>query len=198
MCKGYDRYHLFCKWETNSKFEMFYKILTLLKKEKRRLKLPDENVRYMLGKMQQLQVVPYHHYESKFILSCSTKNIEVFYEILGTNINEKYISSIVFGVDRLIKYFIENPGVTINMIITLSFIINAVVFHLCEKIENELSLSDNKIGFKLIYDIQHCKTATDFFEKYLNTNSIVNFDKDCSKDITFTHFKRIYKIKPAK
>ena len=191
---GYDRFYLMYKLEVNSKLEMFYKILSSIKKEKRRLKLVLTEVENIIDGMYYLHIVPYNHPELPIIVN-NSDDADLFNEILSFSYSENTINKIVFNVDKLIDYYTEAPTSTINFVRILNIIHNVVVFHLCNKIENELSLSSSKIGFEFIKGIQHCKTATAYFDDYINSKNLVNIHKDCSKDITFAHFKRIYKVK---
>ena len=191
---GYDRFHLMHKLEMSSKLEMFYKILSLIKKAKRSLKLGASEVQNMIDGMYSLHIVPYNHPEFSIIANTSD-DMGLFAEILSFSYNENTINNIVYNVDKLSDYYIESPTSTINFIRVINFIHNTAVFHLCCKIEKELSLSDNQKGYALIKSIQHCTTATAYFDEYMSSKPLVNMHKNCSKDITFTHFKRIYKLK---
>ena len=192
---GYDRFYLMYKLEMSSKLELFYKILSSIKQAKRRLKLVTSDVENMINQMNCLHVVPYN--PLKFALIASTSNdTELFFEILSTPYYKNTISCIVLNIDKLANYYTTSPLYTINLIKLLNFISNAVVFHLCTRIVNELPLFDKQKNLFLIQNIQHCKTSTVYFDNYINTHDIVNTSKNCSKDITFTHFKRVYKLKP--
>ncbi len=191
---GYDRFRLMHKFEMSSKLEMFYKILSLIKKEKRSLKLGASEVQDMIDGMYNLHIVPYNHPEFSIIANTSD-DMGLFAEILSFSYNENTINNIVFNVDKLSDYYIESPTSTINFIRVINFIHNTAIFHLCCKIEKELSMSDNQKGYALIKSIQHCTTATAYFDNYMSSKPLVNMHKNCSKDITFAHFKRIYKLK---
>ncbi len=193
---GYDRFKLMYKLEVNSKLELFYKILTSIKQKKRRLKLIKSEVENMIDKMYHLHIVPYNH-PNFFIIASYSDNMRLFDEILRLPYNTSTVNNIVFNVDKLADYYTESPTSTIDIIKVLNFIHNTVVYHLCCEIGKELSLSDDQTCFTLIKHIQNCKAATAYFDDYINSNTIVNMHKDCSKDITFTHFKRIYKLKPG-
>ena len=151
-------------------------------------------VENIIDGMYYLHIVPYNHPELPIIVN-NSDDADLFNEILSFSYSENTINKIVFNVDKLIDYYTEAPTITINFVRILNIIHNVVVFHLCNKIENELSLSSSKIGFEFIKGIQHCKTATAYFDDYINSKNLVNIHIDCSKDITFAHFKRIYKVK---
>lgn len=92
--------------------------------------------------------------------------------------------------------YVKYSEETLNFVKMLNYIHYAVVFHLDIKIETELLNNDSQQNFSLIRNIQHCEDATIFFDEYIDSISFANMDKNCSKDITFTHFKKIYKLKP--
>lgn len=192
--KGYDKFYLMHKLEMSSKLELFYRILSSIKREKRRLKLVNSEVEVMIDRMYHLHIVPYNHPEF-FCIVRKSISMGLFDEILNIPYDKNTVNTIVFSVDKLADYYIESPTNAINFIRVLNFIHNTVVFHLCCKIENELSSSDSQKNFDLITNIQHCKRATYYFDSYMNLENLINMHKNCSKDITFTHFKRIYMIK---
>lgn len=192
---GYDRFKLMHKLEMSSKIELFYKILSSIKQEKRRLKLGKSDVDNMIEGMYYLHIVPYNHPDFSTIANHSG-DMKLFDEILSFSYNENTVNNIVFNIDKLINYYTEASTSTIHFIRVLNFIHNTVVFHLCCKIEEELSLYDNQKNFEGIKNIQHCEAATTYFDNYINSHNLVNMYKDCSQDITFTHFKKIYKLKP--
>ena len=195
---GYDRFFLLHKLEMNSKLEMFYKVLSLIKKEKRSKKLPDSDIQEMISEMRNLHLVPYNSIGFYAVLSSNVTLSEVFHPIMQIPPSQGVINSIVFNTDALIDSYIKEPVKIANFVNILNFIHTAVVFYLCEQIENELSFLNTQTSLNLISDIQHCDVATNFFDTYVNTNSLIDFNKDCSQDITFQHFKKIYNIKTEK
>lgn len=186
--EGYDRFNLLYKLEVNSKIELFYNVLAKIKKEKRRLKLPDSKVQDIIEQMAFLHTVPITIYEFKDIIKYSSE-ISVFNEIMNLSPQERTLNGIVFNINEIADYFVKEPKITIDFIKTLNFISNAVVFHLFIRISGEIN------QYKVIDNLMHCNSATDFFDNYLNSHNIYKNDKNCSKDITFTHFKKIYNMK---
>ena len=195
---GYDRFFLLHKLDMNSKLEMFYKVLSLIKKEKRSKKLPDSDIQEMILEMRNLHLVPYNSIGFYAVLSSNVTLSEVFHPIMQIPPSQGVINSIVFNTDALIDSYIKEPVKIANFVNILNFIHTAVVFYLCEQIENELSFLNTQTSLNLISDIQHCDVATNFFDTYVNTNSLIDFNKDCSRDITFQHFKKVYNIKTEK
>ena len=193
---GYERFFLFYKLETMSKLEMFYKVLSLIKKKKRAQKLHDSVVQPKVCSMGMLHRVAYN---------------KIGFEI-GLNVSERFlvyntimdiqpcttINSIVFNTKLLIDVFIADSKAAYDKLEVLNFINNAVVVHLSDKIEKELSITDCYRGFEFIKEIQQCYAAASFFDDYIDSNNHINRNKDCGQDITFTHFKKIYKLKPER
>lgn len=194
---GYDRFKLMHKLEMNSKIELFYKILSSIKKEKKRLKLSKEDVdKKLISPMKDFHTVNFNYPDFADVARNSGNMI--FNEILKFDYYEKTISNIIFNVDELVECYVKYPEETLNFVKMLNYIHYAVVFHLDIKIETELLNNDSQQNFSLIKNIQHCEDATIFFDEYIDSISFANMDKNCSKDITFTHFKKIYKLKPEK
>ena len=103
-----------------------------------------------------------------------------------------------FNTNLLIDVFITNSKAAYDKLEILNFINNAVVAHLSDKIEKELSITDCYRGFEFIKEIQQCYAAASFFDDYIDSNNHINRNKDCGQDITFTHFKKIYNLKPER
>ena len=192
--KGYDRFFLLHKTEMMSKLEMFYKVLALIKRDKRSRKLSDHMVQKMLYGMKNLHIVPFNQVGFSLILQ-GGKLSPIYQEIMEQLPSAYTINSIVFNTDSLISHYISVPKAVFEVLEILNFIYNAVVFHLSWQIVKELVLPDGNKGFELVKDIQQCRAATDFFDSYVDSNNLVNRKKDCSHDITFTHFKKVYMLK---
>ncbi len=193
---GYDRFYLFYKLETNSHLEMFYELLSLIKKEKRKRKLPSKNVNEMIDGLQHLHLIQCNHPDFVTIFE-SYKNIPVFSEMLNIPFDRKDLNGIVFNVSNLNHLYIEHPSAAFAAVNILNFINKLSTYYLSVKIEYELYSIAEKDYSNFIADIQHCDHATKYFNNYINTHIIVNTHKNCSNDITFTHFKRIYNLKSA-
>lgn len=97
---GYDRFYLKQKLEMCSKLELFYKILSLIKKEKRRLKLSNKRVNRMIGNMYTLHMIPYKH---RLFVSIVSKypEMEVYNEILEFSEYQMMVNSIVLNTNDI-------------------------------------------------------------------------------------------------
>ena len=194
---GYEKFFLMHRLEKMSKLEMFYKVLALIKEDKRRRNLSEYDVEILLKGMSNLHLIPYNWYGVKN-LWLGDSFPPVYNEILLIFPFLNTISSIVFNTDSLIAYYISKPDDLFDAIEILNLICNAVILNVCCKIEEELSPKENMTAFELIKDIQECYTATNFFDEYMDSHNLVNRNKNCSEDITFTHFKRVYMLKKEK
>lgn len=191
--KGYDRFYLRHKLEMSSKLELFYKILCLIKKEKRRLKLSDQKVSQMLEEMYKLHNIPCRCPGIEMTLF-EYPYIDVYNEILTFQEYERTVNSISFNTNDIAMYYMEDREGAIAWTIFINLIHNAVVYHLSCKIEQELALAGNKIGFDLINKIQHCQNATAYFDEFMKSIKTINFE-NYKEDITYTHFKKVYHLK---
>ena len=192
--KGYEKFHIMHKLEKDSKLEMFYKVLSLIKKEKRRLKLNDSDVQKLIEKMQYLHIMSCEYAEICNIIDYYG-NAEIYAEVICSLEGKKTVNNIVFNVDKLVEYYAQSPSGTAVFFWLLNFIHDAVVFHMSEKIASELLFETDMSGFEFVRSIQLCDASTEFFDNYLNSHNLVNLEKKCGKDITFTHFKKIYNIR---
>ncbi len=196
---GYDRFFLLHKLEASSALELFYKLLMLIKKEKRSKKLSDKAVKQMINGIIDLYIFPLNQLELLLELpSYGFKIPKVFQEVAEISPLERTTNSIVFNIDSLIDYYFEQPSIVTDFLHLLNFIHNAVVFHLSTRIENELCSITPENGFEFIDGIKHCFSATTFFDDFLDSKVKINLEKDCSSDITFTQFKLLYNIKTEK
>lgn len=190
---GYERFFLMHKLERMSKLEMFYKVLALIKKEKQRLKLPDSSVQIMLHRMDMLHRISGNKLGHQ-ILDEEIGLPRVYHELLAET-PFTTINSIVFNTDSLIDLFISEPRAVYDKLEVLNFICNAVVYNVCYRVEEELSKKRSMEVYELIKDAQDCYTATNFFDEYVDSHNLHNRSKNCSEDITFTHFKTVYVLK---
>ena len=181
------------KLERMSKLEMFYKVLALIKKEKQRLKLPDSSVQIMLHRMDMLHRISGNKLGHQ-ILHEEIGLPRVYHELLAET-PFTTINSIVFNTDSLIDLFISEPRAVYDKLEVLNFICNAVVYNVCYRVAEELSKKRSMEVYELIKDAQDCYTATNFFDEYVDSHNLHNRSKNCSEDITFTHFKTVYVLK---
>ena len=115
------------------------------------------------------------------------------------------VNEIVFDVDVLIELNeIDDYWEALSNLQILNYILNSVVATVSPLVSQLMLYNDDfkKLSaeerFLIIEKMLSNKTATDFYNDYLNKKVHIVTPKNVSKDITLTHFKKIYQIELEK
>lgn len=194
---GYYRFALYHHFESDCKIELFYKMLMKIKRDKRKFKWNDKKVQEQIGRLSTLHTVPFCPPQAKAIVQSYYLEVEnPVHAFLGNTINE-----IVFDVDCLIELNeIDDYWKAVFKVQVLNYILNSVVVTVYPLVSQQVlynydfkKLSDEE-RFLIIEKMLSNKMATDFYNDYLSKKVHIATPKNVGKDITLTHFKKIYQI----
>ena len=150
-----------------------------------------------IGRLSTLHTVPFCPPQAKAIVQSYYLEVEnPVHAFLGNTINE-----IVFDVDCLIELNeIDDYWKAVFKVQVLNYILNSVVVTVYPLVSQQVlynydfkKLSDEE-RFLIIEKMLSNKMATDFYNDYLSKKVHIATPKNVGKDITLTHFKKIYQI----
>lgn len=198
---GYDKFALYHHFESDCKIELFYRMLMKIKRDKRKYKWNDKKVQEQIGRLSALHTVPFCPPQAKAIVQSYYLEVENPVHAFGGHA----VNEIVFDVDVLIELNeIDDYWEALSNLQILNYILNSVVATVSPLVSQLMLYNDDfkKLSaeerFLIIEKMLSNKTATDFYNDYLNKKVHIVTPKNVSKDITLTHFKKIYQIELEK
>lgn len=208
---GYLRFKLFHTLEMNSQLEFCYKMLKKLKMYKVSYRYDSQMIHEQLVKIGKIQRIPKFNEGMLEFMWEGLLDIDAFSRNYQTQ-NLGYFPNIIcFDVDNFIDNYCpstEKKYTDTNMTFDEMFykitMLNQMIYQIAGnaflEIRSRYSLADYDNIYLDFLDFSMCEEANKYFNNYLDTHKFYSEKKlyGSDKDITFQHFKILYKIKPDK
>lgn len=209
---SYIYYHCCRKLETDTQFDLFYDLLKIIKTQKSRQKLNDEQVKKALDTAAKLSVMPTIPRSIQRLL----KETEILCGSIPPCFNAAaalsigipvHPNEIAYGTDKLKKLWFDHQEYIASVFEVLNFMVLAAAsdaYCRCEdekilsafelQFEGDMNLKESRMVFHYADNLFSAPSIKSIFQKYIKEHE-TEFDRRklrTDNDITYRHFQMIY------